>query len=70
MNDYEHPEPGTQAEQVKALFLNRVIGVRQQDGILVGEGSFGFVERDSMFPEILFSLGRCPLEAELVPTAK
>ena len=70
MNDDHHAEPSAEAEEVEALLPNRVIGVRQQDSIFVGKCRLGLLERYPVFPEILFGLGRCPLEAEVVRTAK
>ena len=66
MRDDKHSERGAQAEEGEPILVGGMIGVDQEDSLLVCEDSLGFVERDAMLSDVLSSLCGVPLEAKVI----
>jgi len=57
VGDNQHPEWGAQAKEREAILIVRMIGIIEQDGLLVGKGRSGLIERDAVLANVLSGLG-------------
>lgn len=62
MDHHKNAELRAKPEKDKAVFIFGMLGVIDQKRMLVREYSFGFFERDPVFPPVLRFLGGVPLE--------
>ncbi len=65
MTDDERSERTAEAEKNKALLPSRMIGVRNQEGMLVEEDRLGFLERHAVFPLVCRILAIVPFEPQV-----
>ena len=66
MDHDQDAEGAAQAKEEEAILPARVIGVREDPGIVVEEGSLCLVEADAVLPEVGRRLGAVPLEPDRV----
>ena len=60
----QHPQRGAKAQEDVALLADGVIGVRQQQGLLIFEDRLGLRERDAVLAKVLCGLGGVPFDME------
>ena len=65
MDHQQDAEPHAQPEQNEAVFRGRVLGVVDEQRVLVAEDGLGLRKGDPVFALVLSIFTRVPLEAEL-----
>jgi len=65
MDHDQDPQRGAQTEQDEPLLGVGVVGVIEQQGLLIAEDRLGLGEGDAMLTLVRGVLGRVPLEAEV-----
>ena len=55
--DHQEPNGGAETEQDETVFGFRVLGVGQEEGVLICECSLGLLEGDPMLAEVAGVLG-------------
>jgi len=62
MTDHQRVQIGAQTEENKAIFDVRVLRIINQQGMLIREHRFSFMERNPVLANVLLILSLVPLE--------
>lgn len=67
MGDDQDPEGATEPEQQEPILRLRMLGVVEQQGVLVGEDCFGFAERGAVLAPVRRGFPGVPIRTEARP---
>ena len=68
MADHEDPQSEAHAKEEESIFVLRMVGVEEPDGVLVVESRAGFLEGDAVLPNVCSLFAFIPLESQLIHT--
>ena len=66
MANNENAKPETHAEHDESVFVLRMVGIEETNGVLVKKNGLCFFERDFVLFNILFVFALAPFESNLI----